>query len=190
MSKISPCLGRSLCLLVLTTSVLLARQKLAIALPFSIRSITSQITQNTNVPVLLPSENAIQKYVEQNYDKAAPIYAYIAAASSKGYNVRFSNQQGNVGNVAFIFSIRAERSGNIEQNSPDPKAQVKKIRLADASTAFVTVQCGAGCWSIVRWKTNDVLYEVWTKSRQPNGAIEIANSAIQGGDRRKVTSKN
>jgi len=190
MSKISPWLGCSLSLLILTTGTALVFQNWAIALPFSIRSIASQITQRTNLPVFLPSENAIQKYVEQNYHETIPVYAYVDVLPNKGYDVSFSKQPGNVGNAARIFSIHAERNGNIEGKSPDPKAQSTKVRLADASIASVTVQCGAGCWSIVRWKASGVLYEVWTKSRQSNGAILIANSAVQAGDRRKNISKN
>lgn len=160
MSKISPWLGYSLSLLILTVGTEFVHEKWAIALPFSIRSIASQITQKTNIPVLLPSEDSIQKYVQQNYDETVPVYVYIHSGSDRNYDVSFSKQPGNVGNVALIFSIRAEHGGTIEQKSPDPKAQFKRIRLADASNAFITVQCGAGCWSIVRWKTNGVLYEV------------------------------
>ena len=60
-----------------------------------------------------------------------------------------------------------------------------QLKLIDGSPAWCG---GTACWSSVQWISSNILYEVASKIRQPDAAIEIANSAIKAGDRRLKTN--
>ncbi|MCC3574319.1 MAG: hypothetical protein JGK30_20780 [Microcoleus sp. PH2017_40_RAT_O_B] len=180
MFKVTSWMGYSLSLAVLAASVAVVGIERTIASTFSIKDIASQIAKKTDLPILLPSEDVIQKY-ESNAN-----YAYVDTSHSdkSEYTVSFNNAPGNPGNAALRFSIKAKKDGNIEKTSPDPKAKFKDIQLINGSNALLIQQCGAACWSRLQWKRNGVLYEVWSKARTPEAAIAISNSAIKVGDRR------
>ncbi len=182
MFKVTSWMGYSLSVAVLAASAAVVGIELAIASTFSIQSIALQIAKKTDVPILLPSEDTVEKY---KFDSSEIIYAFVSTASQYAdYDVTFNNTPGNVGNAALRFSIKAKKDGNIEKTSPDPKAKFKDIQLIDGSNALLIQQCGAACWSRLQWKRNGVLYEVWSKARTPESAIAIANSALKTGDRR------
>ncbi len=183
MFKATSWIGYSFSLTVLAASVVVVGLEGAISSTFSIQSIASQIAQKTNIPILLPSEDVIQKY------ESKANYAYVSTKSQYyDYDVNFNNEPGNPGNAALRFSIKAKKDGNIDRTSPDKKANFKDIRLLNGSNALLIQQCGAACWSWLQWKQNGVLYEVWSKTRTPETAIAIANSAIKAGDRRLKVS--
>jgi len=159
----------------------------AIAGTFSIREISAQITRRTNVPILLPSEEV----VEQNkFDASETIYAHLVNSSEYDYHVIFDKAPRFSNNAVFRFSISAKRGGDFEIRSQDSNPRYSpvfsKVKVHDNSNALVTSWCGGtACWSTVQWKSNGVLYKVWSKRRPPNTALAIANSAIREGNRSK-----
>ncbi|WP_293354830.1 MULTISPECIES: hypothetical protein [unclassified Microcoleus] len=172
---------------VLAASVAVVGMERAIASAFSIKDIASQIAQKTNVPILLPSEDIVEKY---KFDSSETIYAFVSTASKYAdYDVTFNNRPGDVGDAAFRFSISAQQGKDFERlpadSNPDYNPKYTQVKLFDSSQALVTTWCGGtACWSTVQWKSNGVLYRVTSKKRQPYAALAISNSAIKVGDRR------
>lgn len=157
----------------------------AIAGTFSIKSISAQIARRTNVPILLPSEQVVEQY---KFDRSESIYTFLDTYSDTDYSVRFNNRPGEVGNVAFRFSVSAKRGKDFEKprQDPDPRyaATIKQVKLSGNSNGMLTSWCGGtACWTKVQWKSNGVLYDVTAKQRQPETALAIANSAIKSGNR-------
>ena len=180
---------QSLSAVVLTIGFTVACLPEAIAANFSIREIAAQIAKTTNIPILLPSEELVERY---KFDEAESIYLDTLSSDSD-YSVRFNNRSGNVGNVAFRFLISAKRGKDFERRSPESNPayspKFSQVRLSDNSNALVTSWCGGtACWSTVQWKSNGILYRVASKKRQPDTALAIANSAIKEGDRRSKVS--
>jgi hypothetical protein len=112
------------------------------------------------------------------------LYPYLEESSENSYKITFGTQPDCQANACLRFSVKATVGGRIDRTSPDPKAKIRDIKLADGTKAVFTQQCGAACWNIVRWKSRNSLYEVWYKgSRSSSAAIDLANSAIKVGDR-------
>jgi pimeloyl-ACP methyl ester carboxylesterase len=163
-------------------------QEGAIAGDYRVSATASLIRKKTTVPVLLPSEDVVER---NKFNPDETIYANVETASEYSeYQVDFNNQPGIVGRVALRFSIKAKRGGNIEQSTSFQGSKFQNAKLIDGSNAVVMTQCGAGCWSRVQWKLNGVLYEVWSKTRTPETALAIANSAVKAGDRSKPSVKS
>lgn len=171
----------------LVITLFIANDWSAIAGTFSIKEISALIARKTSVPILLPSEQVVEKY---KFDQSETIYAYLDNYSDSDYSVRFNNRSGNAGNAAFRFSITAKRGKDVERRAQDPNpryaATFSQVKLFDNSNALITSWCGGtACWSTVQWKSNGVLYEVASKRRQTDTALAIANSAIREGNRSK-----
>jgi hypothetical protein len=160
-------------------------QERAIAADYRVSVAASLIGQKSDVPILLPSEDVVER---NKFNPDETLYAYVQTASeSYDYQVEFNNQPGSVGRVAFRFSIKAKRGANVEQSSSDRGSTFQNFKLIDGSKAVVMTQCGAGCWSRVQWRSSGILYEVWSKTRTPETALAIANSAVKAGDRSKAS---
>lgn len=187
MFKVNSWMGYSLSLAVLGASVAVVGIELAIASTFSIQSIASQIAKKTDIPILLPSEDTVEKY---KFNSSETIYAFVSTASKYAdYDVTFNNRPGNVGNAAFRFSISAQQGKDFERlpadSNPDYTPKYSQVKLFDSSQALVTTWCGGtACWSTVQWKSKGVLYRVLSKKIQPDAALALSNSAIKVGDRR------
>jgi hypothetical protein len=193
MFKVTSWMGYSLSVAVLATSVAVVAMERAIASTFSIQSIASQIAKKTDVPILLPSEDTVEKY---KFDNNETIYAFVSTASEDGdYDVTFSNRPGSVGDAAFRFSISAQQGKDFKRlptdSNPAYTPKYSQVKLSDSSQALVTTWCGGtACWSTVQWKSNGVLYKVASKKRQPDAALAISNSAIKAGNRRlKISAR-
>jgi pimeloyl-ACP methyl ester carboxylesterase len=189
MHKITSLMGYSLSTVVFAASLSVVGMEKAIASTFSIKAIASQIAKKTDVPILLPSEDIVEKY---KFDNNETIYARVYTKSQYDeydYTVSFHKHPGG-GNATLRFSIKAKKGGNINRTSPDEKATFKNIQLFNGSNALLIQQCGAACWSWLQWKSNGVLYEVWSKTRTPETAIAIANSAIKTSPRQFNTAFN
>ncbi len=191
MFKATSWIGYSFSLTVLAASVVVVGIEGAISSTFSIQSIASQIAQKTNIPILLPSEDTVEKY---KFDNNETIYAFVSSASSDAdYDVTFNNIPGDVGNAAFRFSISAQKGKEFQRlpadSNPAYTPKYIQVKLSDSSQALVTTWCGGtACWSTVQWKSNGILYKVTSKKRQPYAALAISNSAIKAGDRRLKAS--
>lgn len=159
---------------------------------FSIDEIANNISQTSSFPVLLPSGEVLDrnKSLVGSGNILYTDFSIGIESHHNSYRMSFNNAPGSVGNAAFRFSFDANQGGEIERmpENPNPqyKAKYRQIKLADQSQALVTSYCGGtACWSTVQWKSLGVLYTVSSKLHKPDAAIEIAYSAISGGDRRK-----
>ena len=174
-------------------SVVLAAvvQKEAIASTFSINEIANSIKQRIDFPILLPSEDVVERY---KFNSDETIYSHTSYGEG-GYRVYFNNSPGNPGNVALRFVILADPGKEVERSNrdePNPKYRPKysQIKLFNGSSALQTLQCGGtACWSTIAWKLNNVRYSVVAKQRTPNASIAIANSMVKAGDRSKAAEK-
>jgi|GEM_PF-1208106 len=190
MFKVSPWIGCSLSAAVFAASMAVVGMEKAIAeVAFSINDIAKEISRQTDFPILLPSADILDRN-NSLIGSGDVLYANVPSISKNSqYEIRFNNQPGNPGHAAFRFSFAATKRGKITRKPPEtnPRYQAKynELKLIDGSPALVTAWCGStACWSSVQWISNNILYEVASKTRQPDAAIEIANSAIKAGDRR------
>ena len=190
MFKVSPWIGCSLSAAVFAASMAVVGMEKAIAeVAFSINDIAKEISRQTDFPILLPSADILDRN-NSLIGSGDVLYATVASISKNAkYEIRFNNLPGNPGNAAFRFGFSATKRGKITRKPPEtnPRYQAKynELKLVDGSPALVTAWCGGtACWSSVQWISSNILYEVASKIRQPDAAIEIANSAIKAGDRR------
>ena len=166
--------------------VLLAMQERSIAGEYLQSDVSEEMSQRVSIPVLLPTEDLVRQTI---FDQSEAVYAY-SRGSGKSYHVTFSTIP-NCGdaNACLRFSIRGTRGKAIDTSLPDKKGTSEYVRLSDGSRALAKKMCGASCWGVVQWKSNGVLYEVWTKPRNYQAAITIANSMVKTGDRSKASEK-
>ena len=159
----------------------------AIAGEYSQSDLTEVIRQKASIPVLLPNEDLVRQTI---FDQSETVYEF-SRASDKDYRVTFSTIP-NCGdaNACLRFSVGGTRGKAIDTTLPDDKRSSSEyVRLSDGSKALAKKQCGASCWGVVQWKSKGVLYEVWTKARNYQAAIAIANSMVKAGDRSKASEK-
>lgn len=157
---------------------------------FSIKNISKEFSRRSTIPILLPSEELLDQ-VKSRVGSGETLYSnYGIDSNGNSYNLEFNNAPGSVGNAAFRFKFTAVKNGDYREVPQQQNPRYSKTNLIDGSPAQIVAWCGGtACWSIVEWKKNNVLYSVTSKLRKPDTAIEIANSAIQIGDRR-VTDKS
>lgn len=190
MCKVAFWIGCSLSAAVFAAGAAVAGVERASAeVAFSINGIAKQISQQIDFPILLPSEDVLDRN-KSLVGSGDVLHATVSNISKNSkYEIRFNNQPGAPGNAAFRFGFAATKGGKIARKPPETnpryQAQYSQVKLIDGSPALVTSWCGAtACWSSVAWTSNNILYEAASKLRQPDAAIEIANSAIKAGDRR------
>jgi hypothetical protein len=167
------------------TIAIVSVQGRAIAGEYSQSDVSEEIRQKVSIPVLLPTEAVVRQHL---FDQGETIYEY-SRASGQNYHVTFStNPNCGDANACLRFSVGGTRGKAIDTTLPDTKGSSEYIRLSDGSKALAKKQCGASCWGVVQWKSKGVLYEVWTKARNYQAAIAIANSMVKG-DRSKAFEK-
>ena len=170
----------------ISSIALVSMQGRAIANEYSQSNLADTIRQKASIPVLLPNEEVIRQGF---FDPSETVYEY-SRASDKDYHVTFSQIPNCNANACLRFSVGGTRGKSIDTTLPDTKgASSEYVRLSDGSKALAKKQCGASCWGVVQWKSNGVLYEVWTKARNYQAAIAIANSMVKAGDRSKASEK-
>ncbi|HEY9814118.1 MAG TPA: hypothetical protein V6D31_11395 [Candidatus Sericytochromatia bacterium] len=91
---------------VFAAGAVVARAERAIAkVAFSIDGIAKQISQQIDFPILLPSEDVLDRN-KFLVGSGNVLYATVPSISQNGkYEIAFNNQPGNLGNAAFRFYI-------------------------------------------------------------------------------------
>lgn len=157
----------------------------AIAGEYSQSDVSEEISQRVSIPVLLPNESLVRQAM---FDQSDSVYAYRSGGSGQSYRVTFSTIPNCDANACLRFSVSGTRGKAIDTELPRG-ASSEYVRLSDGSKALAKKQCGASCWGVVQWTSKGVLYEVWTKARNYQAAITIANSMVKTGDRSKASEK-
>jgi hypothetical protein len=165
------------------TIALVSVQGRAIAGEYSQSDVSEEIRQKVSIPVLLPTDDLVRQTI---FDQSESVYAF-SRSSGREYHVTFSTIPNCDANACLRFSVGGTRGKAIDTELPQG-ASSEYIRLSDGSKALAKKQCGASCWGVVQWKSKGVLYEVWTKARNYQAAIAIANSMVKG-DRSKAAEK-
>ena len=162
-------------------------QERAIAGNYSPKEIVKKIATSTSASVLLPSEESFKKYFFSNDES---VFAKTVTANQyQEYSINFSPISDCNANACMRFSVSARRGKEINtQIAQGRDASSEYIELVDGSKALASKHCGASCWGVVQWKYQNILYEVWTKARDAEGAISIANSMVKAGDLSKSSS--
>jgi hypothetical protein len=154
-----------------------------------LRSVLAEIKNQTNVPILLPSELPYT-LAKQN------IYA-TGEAVNGGYEISLISRPQCGANSCFIASFKAQRGGNMrhpEETDDDPQSEDKRVVLVNNTKAYYKpLTCGGSCSPpIIEWVSNGVLYTIqfeveWrtnlTQSEEERLMVEVANSAIKHGAR-------
>jgi hypothetical protein len=91
---------------VFAAGAVVARVERAIAkVAFSIDGIAKQISQQIDFPILLPSENVLNRN-KSLAGSGNVVYATVPSIfQNRKYEIAFNNQPDNLGNAAFRFSI-------------------------------------------------------------------------------------
>jgi hypothetical protein len=132
---------------------------------FPANNIFRQIKGKTRVPVFLPS------------------LLPDVQAGSHGYIVAMYLGRGCRTGACFFGIIEAKRNEPFSPPSQLPRDTYRSIELAGGFRGIYFNNCRAYCTAFVEWQRLGVLYRVTRKNGTQQEVIQIANSALQAGQR-------
>lgn len=147
-------------------------QKANIRFPAS--NIFRQIKGKTRVPVFLPNILPLSDIQELDFD---------VQAGSHGYIVGMYLAKGCRAGACYFGTIEAKRNEPFSPPSQLPGDTYRSIELAGGMRGIYFNICGAYCTAFVEWQRLGVLYRVTRKNGSQQEVVQIANSALQAGQR-------
>ncbi len=141
---------------------------------FPASNIFRQIKGKTRVPVFLPSLLPLSDTQQLDFD---------VQAGSHGYIVAMYSGKGCRAGACFFGIIEAKRNEPFSSPTRLPQDTYRSIELAGGMRGIYFNNCGAYCTAFVEWQRLGVLYRVTRKNGTQQEVVQIANSAIQAGQR-------
>ncbi|MEG3848555.1 hypothetical protein QT971_09175 [Microcoleus sp. herbarium19] len=141
---------------------------------FPASSIFRQIKGKTRVPVFLPSLLPLSDIQQLDFD---------VQAGSHGYIVGMYLGKGCRAGACYFGTIEAKRNEPFSPPSRLPQDTYRSIELAGGFRGIYFNNCGAYCTAFVEWQRLGVLYRVTRKNGTQQEVVQLANSAIQAGQR-------
>ncbi len=141
---------------------------------FPASNISRQIKSKTRVPVFLPSILPLSNTQQVDFD---------VQAGSHGYIVEMYLGKGCRGGACYFGTIEAKRNEPFSPPSRLPQDTYRSIELAGGIRGIYFNNCGAYCTAFVEWQRLGVLYRVTRKNGRQQEVVQIANSALQAGQR-------
>jgi hypothetical protein len=144
-----------------------------------------QVGELTGVPILLPDTLPLRRVHTQT------------SADANGYRTEFYADPGCYSTACYYGAIEASRNGQFPsspfsepnyQNSNNPQETFVDVELADQSSAVFINTLGPYNLGWLRWEFEGVSYLAVIKNGDVEDLVELANSAIAGGDRSISTS--
>ena len=141
---------------------------------FPASNIFLQIKGKTRVPVFLPNILPFPDIQQLDFD---------VQAGSHGYIVGMYLGKGCRGGACTFGTIEAKRDEPFSPPSQLPRDTYRGIELAGGMRGIYFQTCGNYCISYVEWQRLGVLYRVSVKNGRQSDVVQIANSALQAGQR-------
>jgi hypothetical protein len=141
---------------------------------FPASNIFRQIKGKTRVPVFLPSRLPLSDIQQVDFD---------VQAGSHGYIVGMYLAKGCRAGACYFGTIEAKRNEPFSPPSQLPQDTYRSIELAGGFRGIYFNNCGAYCTAFVEWQRLGVLYRVTRKNGRQQEVVQIANSALQAGQR-------
>ena len=141
---------------------------------FPASNIFRQIKGKTRVPVFLPSILPLSEIQQLDFD---------VQAGSHGYIIAMYLGKGCRAGACFFGIIEAKRSEPFSPPSQLPRDTYRSIELAGGLRGIYFNNCGAYCTAFVEWQRLGVLYRVTRKNGTQQEVVQIANSALEAGQR-------
>ncbi|MEG4574874.1 hypothetical protein QUA56_19615 [Microcoleus sp. N3A4] len=141
---------------------------------FPASNISRQIKGKTRVPVFLPSILPLSDIQQVDFD---------VQAGSHGYIVGMYLGKGCRAGTCYFGTIEAKRNEPFSPPSPLPQDTYRSVELAGGIRGIYFNNCGAYCTAFVEWQRLGVLYRVTRKNGRQQEVVQIANSALQAGQR-------
>ncbi len=141
---------------------------------FPASNIFRQIKGKTRVPVFLPSLLPLSDIQQLDFD---------VQAGSHGYIIAMYLGKGCRAGACFFGIIEAKRNEPFSPPSQLPRDTYRSIELAGGMRGIYFNNCGAYCTAFVEWQRLGVLYRVTRKNGTQQEVVQIANSALQAGQR-------
>ena len=141
---------------------------------FPASNIFRQIKGKTRVPVFLPSILPLSEIQQLDFD---------VQAGSHGYIIAMYLGKGCRAGACFFGIIEAKRNEPFSSPSQLPRDTYRSIELAGGMRGIYFNNCGAYCTAFVEWQRLGVLYRVTRKNGTQQEVVQIANSALQAGQR-------
>lgn len=141
---------------------------------FPASNIFRQIKGKTRVPVFLPNILPLSEIQQLDFD---------VQAGSHGYIVAMYLGKGCRAGACFFGIIEAKRNEPFSSPSQLPQDTYRSIELAGGMRGIYFNNCGAYCTAFVEWQRLGVLYRVTRKNGTQQEVVQIANSALQAGQR-------
>ena len=141
---------------------------------FPASNISRQIKGKTRVPVFLPSILPLSNTQQVDFDVQAGSHGYIVGMYlGKGCRAR----------ACYFGTIEAKRNEPFSPPSQLPQDTYRSVELAGGIRGIYFNNCGAYCTAFVEWQRLGVLYRVTRKNARQQEVVQIANSALQAGQR-------
>ncbi|MEG5064134.1 hypothetical protein QUB33_10965 [Microcoleus sp. B3-A4] len=141
---------------------------------FPASNISRQIKGKTRVPVFLPSILPLSNTQQVDFD---------VQAGSHGYIVGMYLGKGCRAGACYFGTIEAKRNQPFSPPSQLPQDTYRSVELAGGFRGIYFNNCGAYCTAFVEWQRLGVLYRVTRKNARQQEVVQIANSALQAGQR-------
>ncbi|MEG4289978.1 hypothetical protein Q5692_02035 [Microcoleus sp. C2C3] len=141
---------------------------------FPASNIFRQIKGKTRVPVFLPSRLPLSDLQQVDFD---------VQAGSHGYIVGMYLGKGCRAGACYFGTIEAKRNEPFSPPSQLPQDTYRSIELAGGFRGIYFNNCGAYCTAFVEWQRLGVLYRVTMKNGRQQEVVQIADSALQAGQR-------
>jgi hypothetical protein len=141
---------------------------------FPASNIFRQIKGKTRVPVFLPSRLPLSDIQPVDFD---------VQAGSHGYIVGMYLGKGCRAGACYFGTIEAKTNEPFSPPSQLPQDTYRSIELAGGFRGIYFNNCGAYCTAFVEWQRLGVLYRVTRKNGRQQEVVQIANSALQAGQR-------
>ncbi|NQE38298.1 hypothetical protein [Microcoleus asticus] len=141
---------------------------------FPASNIFRQIKGKTRVPVFLPNILPLSDTQQVDFDVQAGSYGYI---------VGMYLGKGCRAGACYFGTIEAKRNEPFSPPSQLPQDTYRSIELAGGIRGIYFNNCGAYCTAFVEWQRLGVLYRVTRKNGRQQEVVQIANSALQAGQR-------
>ncbi|MEG4121479.1 hypothetical protein QUA43_28910 [Microcoleus sp. N9_B4] len=141
---------------------------------FPASNIFRQIKGKTRVPVFLPSILPLSDIQQLDFD---------VQAGADGYIVGMYLGKGCRAAACYFGTIEAKRNEPFSPPSRLPQDTYRSVELAGGFRGIYFNNCGAYCTAFVEWQRLGVLYRFTRKNARQQEVVQIANSAIQAGQR-------
>ncbi|MEG3908343.1 hypothetical protein Q5691_00420 [Microcoleus sp. w1-18aA5] len=141
---------------------------------FPASNIFRQIKGKTRVPVFLPSRLPLSDIQQLDFD---------VQAGANGYIVGMYLGKGCRAGACYFGTIEAKRNEPFSPPSRLPQDTYRSVELAGGFRGIYFNNCGAYCTAFVEWQRLGVLYRVTRKNARQQEVVQIANSALQAGQR-------